>query len=101
MYRWKYQALEDFKTAQLVLICTQVLSDVLTRKVYDHATSDHFEFAFFVRTIKTILNGPKLYIRQILVRTKSAYSKKINHVVINFGEKISGSKLRLYAYGVT
>ena len=39
-----------------------------------------------VWSIKTIRTRPKLHIRRVLIRTKSAYSKRIYHVIINFGE---------------
>ena len=52
-------------------------------------------------SIRTIRTGPKLLIRRVLMWTKSASSLRINHVIINFGEKVSGPKLRRQAYGVT
>ena len=49
------------------------------RIIYDHLASKHFELVLLVH-----LNFSNW--------TKSAYSKHMNHVIITFGEQISGSK---------
>ena len=41
------------------------------------------------------------YDRRISMWTKTAYPKRISHVIINFGNKVSGPKLRRHVYGVT
>ena len=61
-------------------------------KIYDHVIN-----SLQIRKFGPYLNSPNMQVEW----TKAANSKKINHVIKNFEEKVNGPNLFRHAYAVT